>query len=563
MKHWIAIVLLGLVAGFATSQSITGNLVTNPNFSSMTGWTTTGSGSNTSHPVVGANQYSFGTQGSVAQSIVINNALSGSGINVTGIQYGWRFAIYCNNPVGGNTSTCQNGTGAVDTLTANVNVTNTGGSTVFDRTHVYNTSKWSWISEAQDVNFTSTPLASMGNINIRFTGTDGGASTGEPYMGPTLSTIYARLKYGVETVDPCIANPLSSTSCAGYRQAYTTQQCSANSLYSTACPGYAAAYKTQQCSANPLYATDCPGYAAAYHDQQCSINALYASDCAGYAAAYKTQQCSINALYATDCPGYAAAYKTQQCTASPLYATDCPAYAEAYLNQQCLLDSLFSNKCTGYKTAYAIKYLVNLDPAVTTAVNSALTTTVEVQRNDPANAVSATGNSTVDLVVAAPSATSATSVTSPISVINTAPSASTMNAASAPPLPPPPGAAAEQKADAKKTEGAVASVEKKAGGNAAAAKSAAAEKAKELAKDVSRAATMEAQTATQGLLVGLIGYVPGFSAYQNSLVPDALGATVAKQYYKATVDNRSAQRQLSGANETRWKQIVDSQYNKE
>jgi hypothetical protein len=53
------------------------------------------------------------------------------------------------------------------------------------------------------------------------------------------------------------------------------------------------------------------------------------------------------------------------------------------------------------------------------------------------------------------------------------------------------------------------------------------------------------------------------AAYQSSTVPDALGATVAKQYYKATVDNRSAQRQLSGANETRWKQIVDSQYNKE
>jgi hypothetical protein len=265
----------------------------------------------------------------------------------------------------------------------------------------------------------------------------------------------------------------------------------------------------------------------------------------------------------SDCSGYAVAYKTQQCSLSPLYATDCPGYAEAYLNQQCLLDSLFSNKCTGYKTAYAIKYLVNLDPAVTTAVNSSLTTTAEVQRNDPANVVSATGNATVDSVVATPSTTSATSATSPVSVINTPPSASTMNSASAPPPLPPLGAAAEQKADAKKTEGAVASVEKKAGGNATAARAAATEKAKELAKDIGRAATMEAQTATQGLLVGLIGYVPGFSAYQNSTVPDALGATVAKQYYKVTVDNRSAQRQLSGANETRWKQIVDSQYNKE
>ena len=485
--------LLGLAAMSAHAQSVTDNLVTNPDFATMSGWTTTGSGSNTSHPVVGANQYSFGTQGSIARSIAINNALAGTGISVTGIQYGWRFAIYCNNPVSSNYTTCSNGSGAVDTLTANVNVTNSSGSTVFDQTHTYNTSKWAWITEAQDVNFSSTPLANMGHINMTFTGTDGGAAAGEPYLGPSISAVYARLKYGVETVDPCIADPLSSTTCAGYQQAYTAQQCSANPLYSTACSGYTAAYKIQQCSANPLYATDCPDYDT------------------------------------------------------------------AYLNQQCLLDSLFSNKCEGYKTAYAIKYLVNLDPAVTTAVNSALTTTVEIQRNDPATVVSATGNATVDSVVAAPSTTSATSVTSPVSVINAPPPASTMNAASAPP-PPPPGAAAEQKADAKKTEGAVASVEKKAGGNATAARAAATEKAKELAKDIGRATTLEAQTATQGLLVGLIGYVPGFSAYQNSVVPDSMGASVAKQYYKATVDNRSAQRQLSGANENRWKQIVDSQY---
>ena len=538
MKRLIAIVLLGLSIVLANAQSVTENLVTNPNFTSMSGWTATGHGSNTSHPVVGPGQYSFGTRGSLAQSIAINNALAGSGIAVNGIQYGWRFALYCNNPEGGNTSTCQNGTGGVDTLTANVNVTNSKGSTVFDKTHTYNTSKWAWVNEAQDVNFTATSLTSMGQINMTFTGVDAGETTADTYMGPSVSNVYARLKYGVEVVDPCIANPLASTTCAGYQQAYTTQQCNANPLYSTVCSGYAAAYKTQQCSANPLYATDCPGYTIAYHDQQCSISALYATDCTGYAAAYKTQQCSAN----------------------PLYATDCPGYAEAYFNQQCLLDSLFSNKCTGYKTAYAIKYLTNLDPAVTTAVNFTLTKAVEVQRNDPANVVS-TGNSTVDSVISAPTATSATSVTSPISVINSPPAPGTMSAGTAPP--PPLAQAAEQKTEAKKTDGAVASIEKKAGGNAASAKSAARDKAKELAKDISKAATMEAQTATQGLLVGLMGYVPGFSAYQNSLVPDYLGASVAKQYYKDTVDNRSAQRQLSGANETRWKQIVDSQYNKE
>jgi hypothetical protein len=426
------------------------------------------------------------------------------------------------------------------------------------------------------------------NYQYRFNNTRDITTLGTFKMTPSVSgnaSIYNMYSNAVYTVDPCAADPLSSTTCSGYAaavfaqqcnsnplsdsacpgyaQAYFSQQCSSNPLYNSACPGYQQAYYDQQCAANPLYATTCPGYAAAYKTQQCDANPFYATDCPGYAVAYHDQQCSISSLYMSDCSGYAVAYKTQQCSLSPLYATDCPGYAEAYLNQQCLLDSLFSNKCTGYKTAYAIKYLVNLDPAVTTAVNLSLTTTAEVQRNDPANVVSATGDATVDSVVATPSTTSATSATSPVSVINAPPGANTMNSASAPPPPPPPGAAAEQKADAKKTEGAVASMEKKAGGNATAARAAATEKAKELAKDIGRAATMEAQTATQGLLVGLIGYVPGFSAYQNSTVPDALGATVAKQYYKATVDNRSAQRQLSGTNEIRWKQIVDSQYNKE
>ena len=512
-----------------------------------------------------------GTTGT--QIYAINQALSsvGAGVQIHGFDFGYRYSF------GDTQCTATNQDGScswwmANYASVNVNIRDSENISILNQT-------WShqgvWQSSNQSYQY-------------RFNNTRDITTLGTFKMTPSVSgnaSIYNMYSNAVYTVDPCAADPLSSTTCSGYAaavfaqqcnsnplsdsacpgyaQAYFSQQCSSNPLYNSACPGYQQAYYDQQCAANPLYATTCPGYAAAYKTQQCDANPFYATDCPGYAAAYHDQQCSISPLYMSDCSGYAAAYKTQQCSLSPLYATDCPGYAEAYLNQQCLLDSLFSNKCTGYKTAYAIKYLVNLDPAVTTAVNSSLTTTAEVQRNDPANVVSATGDATVDSVVAPPSTTSATSVTSPISVINAPPAASTMNAASAPPPPPPPGAAAEQKADAKKTEGAVASVEKKAGGNATAARAAATEKAKELAKDIGRAATMEAQTATQGLLVGLIGYVPGFSAYQNSTVPDALGATVAKQYYKATVDNRSAQRQLSGANETRWKQIVDSQYNKE
>jgi len=536
----LAALLLMLWIGCTTAQTVSGNLLS-------------------------------GTTGT--QIYAINQALSsvGAGVQIHGFDFGYRYSF------GDTQCTATNQDGScswwmANYASVNVNIRDSENISILNQT-------WShqgvWQSSNQSYQY-------------RFNNTRDITTLGTFKMTPSVSgnaSIYNMYSNAVYTVDPCAADPLSSTTCSGYAaavfaqqcnsnplsdsacpgyaQAYFSQQCSSNPLYNSACPGYQQAYYDQQCAANPLYATTCPGYAAAYKTQQCDANPFYATDCPGYAVAYHDQQCSISSLYMSDCSGYAVAYKTQQCSLSPLYATDCPGYAEAYLNQQCLLDSLFSNKCTGYKTAYAIKYLVNLDPAVTTAVNSSLTTTAEVQRNDPANVVSATGDATVDSVVATPSTTSATSATSPVSVINAPPGASTMNAASAPPPPPSPGAAAEQKADAKKTEGAVASVEKKAGGNATAARAAATEKAKELAKDIGRAATMEAQTATQGLLVGLIGYVPGFSAYQNSTVPDALGATVAKQYYKATVDNRSAQRQLSGANETRWKQIVDSQYNKE
>jgi hypothetical protein len=551
MKKLIGLVF-ALCLAVAHAQNVTGNLVTNPSFTSATsgvptGWSITGHGSALSHPIVGANQYSFGTQGSVAQSIAINNALAGTGIAVNGIQYGWRFANYCANSVGNTTSCTSTSTGPVDTLTANVNVTNNVGGTVFDRTHVYNTKAWSWISEAQDVNFTSTPLASIGNLNISFTGVDAGGSTAAPYYGPSVTTVYARLKYGT---DLCTSDPLSDPACPGYQAAYTTQQCTANPLYNSSCPGYAAAMLVIQCSANPLSDPTCPGYAQAIY----------------------TQQCSVNPLYATTCPGYAAAYKTQQCTATPLYATDCPGYAQAYLNSQCIINSLYSRLCSGYSTAYAIKYLAPLDTTTASAVNGSLSTTAAVKASDPVSintngtvstTPSATGNSTVDSVISTPSTTSTTgvtSVTSVTSVINPPPPPGGSANTSPPPSPPPPAQAAAAATENKKTDGAVASVEKKSGGNQAAAKAAATERAKELANEAGKAATLEQQAATQGLVVGLMGYVPGFSAYQNSIVPDVNVVRMTRQYNKPVVDNRNAQRQLSGSNEAKWQEMVDSQY---
>mgnify|MGYP000379035007 FL=1 len=556
--------------------------------------------------------YAYGGY-SIDQSYAINQALgqSGSGVMIHGFQ--WGYIANTNGPY------CDSWflfclSIKTPTVTTSVSITDNNGNSIYsvDRSYSnsYNTTNYQYVFPS------SRNLSTLGRFNFTGTTNDQGAFLGE---------MWSKALY---TPDPCTVNPLSSTSCsgyqqayhdqqcsinplyasdcAGYQQAYLTLQCSANSLYSPSCPGYAVAYHDQQCSVNPLYATDCPGYRQAYHDQQCSldplyatdcigysqayhdqqcnINPLFATDCRGYAAAYKTQQCSLNSLYATDCPGYAdaykaqqcslsalyssdctgyaAAYKTQQCSINPLYATDCPGYDQAYLNAQCIRDSLYSKLCEGYKTAYAIKYLAPLDPSVTTAVNQQLTTTVEVAKADPANVVSTTGNTTTDSVLSTPSTTSATSMTSVTSVIAPPPSPATNTAAGAattPPPPPPPSA--ERAAEGKKTEGAVASVEKKAGGNQAAAKAAATERAKELANEAGKAATLEAQAATQGLVVGLMGYVPGFSAYQNSIVPDTMATSVARQYHKPTIDNRNAQRRLSGASEYKWQEMVDSQYN--
>jgi hypothetical protein len=62
----------------------------------------------------------------------------------------------------------------------------------------------------------------------------------------------------------CVTNPLSSSSCAGYQEAYLAQQCSISQLYSAQCPNYQQAYFNQQCSINALFNRDCEGYAQAY-----------------------------------------------------------------------------------------------------------------------------------------------------------------------------------------------------------------------------------------------------------------------------------------------------------
>lgn len=481
--------------------------------------------------------FMFGyTQSTINYNYALSTALKNSGMSWLGYNYAWEY---------------YNQDYSRGTLTANVTFNSTTGTVLHNKNWTLDKTTQGWTAVSGTEMFTN-PLATanINSFNLNFSGKDDRFWAG--YYGPMVRNPSISVLY---TFDQCTTNPLSSPDCPGYQQALLDQQCTANPLYSTACPGYAAAYQTQQCTANPLYSPECPGYQVAYFNQQCTANPLYA----------------------TTCPGYAAAYKTQQCTANPLYATDCPGYEQAYLNAQCIKDSLYSRLCTGYATAYAIKYLTPVDSTTSSAINSSLSTTAAVKASDPVSVnttgtvtttPSATGNATVDAVISTPSTTSATSPTSQTSAIAPpppppgapSPTGAATAQASAPPPPPPPAVQAERAAENKKTEGAVASVERKSGGNAEAAKKEATERAKELANNMSKAATLEAQAASQGLVVGLMAYVPGFSAYQNAIVPDVLGAQVARQYHKPTVDNRSAQRQLSGANDRLHREMVEQQY---
>jgi hypothetical protein len=84
------------------------------------------------------------------------------------------------------------------------------------------------------------------------------------YSGPGFRSTENVSYITQSTGDMCLVDPLFSTSCAGYAQAYLTQQCGLNALYDPSCPGYTQAYFNQQCSINPLYDRGCSGYETAY-----------------------------------------------------------------------------------------------------------------------------------------------------------------------------------------------------------------------------------------------------------------------------------------------------------
>jgi hypothetical protein len=453
--------------------------------------------------------WSYG-QSTVQQIVAINQALSGSGIQING--YNWSYDV--RNMNGYSTQ------GGVDSLSATSRLWNAAGNSILlQQSRTHNT-QMEW------TNFSSTitapnpyALADVGYLTVQFTSMDSGFWAG--YYGPQIRNVQASLNYTATPVDPCTIDPLYSPSCPGYQQAYHDQQCSANPLYAVTCPGYQAAYYTQQCSINPLYDSGCPGYQSAYFNQQCSLNPLYDSTCPGYAQAYFDQQCSLDGLYDTTCPNYAEAYATKQ-----------------LLSEQ--------NSSSSSQTVVA---QTTSEPSVQVSSKGEVSTEVQLVADPTVNEV--LKDSTKKEVK---SSSPTSEVSAPVATrTQTAPAAQ------------PAQKAEQKKQEQKKTDTEIAKIEKKSDSkdtksNREKVKEAATEKAKELANEMSNAATLEAQAANQGLVLGLMNYNPGFSAYANAIIPDTGGVEMARQYNKPTVDNRRALRALSGASDRLHQEMVDGQY---
>lgn len=354
------------------------------------------------------------SQATVAQTIAINNALQGSGVQIGGLKYGFSYYNEGSN---------------YGTLSTTVNLTSNTGTTLQSYYHSLGATTGGWTSFDQTKTFDSQyPLEGLGNVSMSITGKDSRFWAG--YYGPMVKDAYIKATY---TVDPCVANPAYSPSCPNYNSVLTTQNITATSYAINQALslsgsgvmlhgfdyGYTVTFGNQYCSSwflvcfsysdssasvaavvtdnnsNTIYsraethsgADSTNNYSFNYRfpssraigtlgafafgeattgnasvsnywsnwkysPDPCVIDPLSSQSCPGYAEAYFNQQCSISALFNPQCPGYAVAYFTQQCTIDSLYNPACPGYATAYLNLQCSINPLYSTTCSGYESAY-------------------------------------------------------------------------------------------------------------------------------------------------------------------------------------------------------------------
>ena len=138
----------------------------------------------------------------VSQTIPFNNNLSGSGLRVSGINYGFQYWNQDYNR---------------GSLSSTLNVTNSSGSVIGSVTtsHPQTTLGWTNFSNTYPLN--SALLSTLGSATLSFTGKDDRFWAG--YYGPAVRDSFVRFAY---TVDPCVSNPTYSPSCAGFNSIVTS-----------------------------------------------------------------------------------------------------------------------------------------------------------------------------------------------------------------------------------------------------------------------------------------------------------------------------------------------------
>jgi hypothetical protein len=364
----------------------------------------------------------------------------------------------------------------------------------------------------------------------------------------------------------CSVSALYHSGCPGYAQAYFDQQCSLNALYNENCPGYAQAYFNQQCVLDPLHNNQCPGYADAFYVQQCTEDPLYDSGCTGYAQAYFDQQCSLDPLYNNQCPGYDTAYFNQQCGISALYNENCPGYAQSYFNQQCSLDPLYDNTCPGYAEAYAKKFILGIGSTPVAASNTPVEETVvavAVPKEETAKTTELVAEEKIvvaqaETKTAAVSTSPASEATAPVSLTSSreTPAAAAVKAETKTEAPARTTAAPARTAPT--TRQALAEQ------RMAAAREQAAQAAREnpgaVTEAIDSATSMEQQVEVQNVVLGAMGFVPGFDAYGRAVVPDAAFYPPVVLYPGQQNIDTPAARGLLGRSDRLHQEMVDAQY---
>ncbi len=106
------------------------------------------------------------------------------------------------------------------------------------------------------------------------------------YLEDGGAIYYSEGNDGQSLIDPCTFDPLSSTQCSGYGQAYFDQQCNLDAQYDSQCPGYVE-YTVDQCDINPLSDPSCPNYQTALaessgSDYDSSTGSFSSNDDYGY-----------------------------------------------------------------------------------------------------------------------------------------------------------------------------------------------------------------------------------------------------------------------------------------